>query len=300
MRYIRYFCRVLKSIGNYLSLVKFSHTVFALPFALIGFMLAIEQQPEALTWMLALKVLLCMVFARTSAMAFNRWADRKIDASNPRTQIREIPAGIISAQSALLFTIFNCMAFVITTWFINLLCFYLSFIALAVILGYSYAKRFTALCHLVLGAGLSLAPIGAWLAVTGTFQLLPLLFSGAVLCWVSGFDIIYALQDEQFDKHQQLHSIPALFGGRQALLIARNLHVAAATFLLAAGLQGGFHFVYMAGWGLFTGLLIYQHSLVKPNDLSRINLAFFTTNGVASVLFATTTLADLIAAGRIL
>lgn len=291
---------MLKSIGNYLSLVKFSHTVFALPFALIGFMLAIERQPEALTWILALKVLLCMVFARTSAMAFNRWADRNIDASNPRTQIREIPSGIITAQSALLFTIVNCMAFVITTWFINPLCFGLSFIALAVILGYSYAKRFTALCHLILGAGLALAPIGAWLAVTGTFQLLPLLFSGAVLCWVSGFDIIYALQDEQFDKSQQLHSIPALFGGRQALLLARNLHVAAAIFLLAAGLQGGFHVLYMTGWGLFTGLLIYQHRLVKPNDLSRINLAFFTTNGVASVLFATTTIADLFAAGRIL
>lgn len=234
-----------------------------------------------------------MVFARTSAMAFNRWADRNIDALNPRTQTREIPAGTISSRSALFFTLVNCAAFITTTWFINPLCFYLSFVALAVILGYSYAKRFTALCHLILGLGLSLAPIGAWLAVTGTFNLLPLLFSGAVLTWVSGFDIIYALQDEKFDQEHQLHSIPAMFGGKKALMISRNLHIASSLFLLAAGVNGNFHLLYFIGWLIYSLLLIYQHLLVKPNDLSKVNIAFFTTNGIASILFASTTLIDL-------
>ena len=159
---------------------------------MIGFSLAVKDNPGSFSYLLALKVLLCMIFARTAAMAFNRWADRNIDAKNPRTLIREIPSGIISADSALRFTILNCIGFVITTWFINPLCFALSFVALAVVLGYSYTKRFTALCHLVLGLGLSLAPIGAWIAVTGSFSLLPLLFSFAVLCWVWGFYIVFA------------------------------------------------------------------------------------------------------------
>ena len=234
-----------------------------------------------------------MIFARSSAMSFNRWADRHIDAENPRTVIREIPAGIISANSALWFTIINCAAFVTTTWFINPLCFYLSFVALAVVLGYSYAKRFTALCHLILGLGLSLAPIGAWLAVTGEFNLLPLLFSGAVLCWVSGFDIIYALQDEQFDKAHQLHSIPAYFGSKNALKISRNLHVASSIFILAAGLVAQFGWIYFTGWLIFTLLLISQQRLVKFDDLSKVNLAFFTTNGIASILFAVFTATDI-------
>lgn len=233
-----------------------------------------------------------MVFARTAAMAFNRWADRRIDATNPRTKSREIPSGVISENSALAFTIFNCIAFVITTWFINPLCFALSYVALAVILGYSYTKRFTALCHLILGLGLSLAPVGAWLAVTGRFDWLPIYISAAVLCWVSGFDIIYALQDEKFDKENRLHSIPSLLGGKRALGISRNLHIAAAIFLLAAGLEGQFHFLYYIGWGIFTFLLVYQHRLVSANDLSKVNLAFFTTNGIASVLFAILVISD--------
>jgi 4-hydroxybenzoate polyprenyltransferase len=285
---------VITSIKNYLSLVKFSHTVFALPFAMIGFSLAVKDNPGSFSYLLALKVLLCMIFARTAAMAFNRWADRNIDAKNPRTLIREIPSGIISADSALRFTILNCIGFIITTWFINPLCFALSFVALAVVLGYSYTKRFTALCHLVLGLGLSLAPIGAWIAVTGSFSLLPLLFSFAVLCWVSGFDIIYALQDEQFDKNLQLYSIPRLVGPSNALRISRNLHIAAALFLLTGGLQGDFGAIYFTGWGIFTALLIYQHTLVKANDISRVNLAFFTTNGIASVTFAVFSITDIL------
>lgn len=277
---------MIKSIQKYLSLIKFSHTVFALPFAAIGFTLAITQQTFTFSVELAIKVLLCMVFARSAAMAFNRWADRAFDAKNSRTVVREIPSGAISANSALVFTILNCLAFIVTTYYINAACFYLSFVALAVVLGYSYTKRFTSLCHLVLGLGLALAPIGAWIAVTGEFALLPLLFSGAVLCWVSGFDIIYALQDETFDRSNDLYSIPGVFGAKRALLISKQLHVAASTFLFSAGVYGNFNWIYFAGWILFVGLLIYQHSLVKHDDLSKVNLAFFTTNGIASITFS--------------
>ena len=192
---------------NYLSLVKFSHTIFALPFALIGFFIAIGVHGYDFKWTTFIYVILCMVFARSAAMAFNRYVDRKIDKANERTaNVREIPNGTIKPTSALVFVIINCVLFIATTYFINPLCFYLSPIALLVVLGYSYTKRFTALCHLVLGIGLGLAPIGAYLAVTGAFDWLPLYFSFAVLFWVSGFDIIYALQDESFDKQQQLHS----------------------------------------------------------------------------------------------
>ena len=280
-------------IKNYLSLIKFSHTIFAMPFAAIGFFLGtIVLTPlspgrgvggEAGLFIL---VLLCMIFARSAAMAFNRWADHKYDKENARTKTREIPSGIISAGNALVFVIINCVFFVATTYFINQICFYLSPIALAVVLGYSYTKRFTPLCHLILGLGLSLAPVGAYLAVTGEFQLLPILYSFVVLCWVSGFDIIYALQDEEFDRSQKLKSIPVLLGKKNALLFSRILHVISASIVLYAGYTAGFHLWYWMGSGLFISLLIYQHTLVKPNDLSKVNLAFFTTNGIASVVFA--------------
>ncbi|NUO02598.1 MAG: UbiA family prenyltransferase, partial [Saprospiraceae bacterium] len=181
---------------NYLSLIKFSHTIFALPFALLGFFLATLQPNIIFTWPSLLLVLLCMIFARSAAMAFNRYLDRDIDHINPRTRQREIPAGVIRPREALFFVIANSLLFVAATWFINKTCFYLSPIALLVVLGYSYTKRFTWLCHFVLGIGLSLAPIGAYLAAGGRFDLIPLLYSGAVLLWVAGFDIIYALQDE--------------------------------------------------------------------------------------------------------
>ena len=292
----------MKPIKNYLSLVKFSHTIFAMPFAFIGFFLAIPQasasggcviMPGTMSGLLSpillqkfALVLVCMVTARNAAMAFNRYLDRHFDALNPRTAIREIPAGILSAESALRFVIGNSIVFVIATWFINPLCFYLSFVALFVVLFYSYTKRFTALCHLVLGVGLSLAPIGAYLAVTGSFALLPLLFSFAVIFWVSGFDIIYALQDADFDKAHQLNSIPAALGKANALRVSRFLHICSAACVTVAGVYGGFHWLYFVGYGVFVGMLIYQQSLVKPNDLSKVNLAFMTANGIASVVFA--------------
>jgi len=299
----------MPSVKNYLSLVKFSHTIFAMPFALIGFFLGFFSVPHSVMpgwhtivvgqWEMShyvkifFLVLLCMITARSAAMAFNRYLDSHFDAKNPRTAIREIPAGIISKESALRFVIINCIVFITATFFINSICFFLSPVALFVILFYSYTKRFTALCHLVLGVGLSLAPIGAYLAVTGTFALLPVLFSFTVLFWVSGFDIIYALQDEEFDRSQQLHSIPAALGKIKALRVSELLHVLSAVCVVSAGVYGHFGWWYWAGIAVFIGMLIYQHSIVKPTDLSKVNIAFMTANGIASVVFAVFVLLDI-------
>jgi 4-hydroxybenzoate polyprenyltransferase len=281
----------MSGVKNYLSLVKFSHTIFAMPFAIIGFVLGIKHMddlhtPEEQGLKKFLLVLLCMVTARSTAMAFNRYLDRHFDKLNPRTAIREIPAGIIKAEKAMLFIIINASIFIAATYFINPICFYLSPVALFVILFYSYTKRFTYLCHLVLGVGLSLAPIGAYLAVTGSFALLPLLFSFAVIFWVSGFDVIYALQDIDFDKSQSLYSIPSYWGLKKALNIARVLHVFSAAFIIAAYFVGAFHLIYLGGLVVFVGMLLYQHSIVKPTDLSKVNIAFMTANGIASIVFS--------------
>ena len=283
-----------KKIKHYLSLVKFSHTIFAMPFALIGYFLALQQTDSEFEWKLFVFVILCMIFARNAAMAFNRFIEREIDIKNPRTAIREIPAGIIKAKSAIIFVIINSILFIATTYFINQLTFRLSPLALLIILGYSITKKFTALCHLILGLGLSLAPIGAYLAVTGEFSLLPVLYSLVVLFWVSGFDIIYALQDLDFDKEEELKSLPVFFGKKGALLASTLLHILTATITLYAGYLGQFGILYWIGSSIFIGLLFYQHTLVKPNDLSKVNLAFFTTNGIASVIFAIFTITELI------
>ncbi len=315
----------MTTVKNYLSLIKFSHTIFAMPFALIGFFLGTKSgiislpqiyslfgvcqwnlnrtigwgindpllvTPKMLVSLFIL-VLLCMITARSAAMAFNRYLDRRWDALNPRTAIREIPKGIITPKNALAFTIVSCVLFTIVTFFINRLCFFLSPVALLVVLGYSYTKRFTPLCHLVLGLGLSLAPIGAYLAVTGEFHLLPILFSLAVIFWVSGFDIIYALQDEEFDKANQLYSIPAWLGKAKALRVSEVLHIASAASVIAAGKLGHFGWFYWMGVLVFIGMLVYQHSIVKPTDLRRVNLAFMTANGIASVVFAVFVITDL-------
>ncbi|MFL5764014.1 MAG: UbiA-like polyprenyltransferase [Bacteroidia bacterium] len=282
-----------KTISNYLSLIKFSHTIFALPFAIIGYFLAITFTKSAFDIRLFALVVLCMIFARSAAMAFNRYIDRTIDEQNARTAVREIPAGIVKPGNALFFVIINCVLFIGATAFINTLCFYLSPVALLVVLGYSLTKRFTALCHLILGLGLSLAPIGAYLAVTGQFDWLPLFFSFAVLFWVAGFDIIYALQDEDFDRSKELHSIPVVLGKKGALMLSNILHAVSAGFIIYAGIYAGFGVSYWIGTTIYCALLIYQHLLVKPTDLSKVNLAFFTTNGIASVVFAVFVLIDL-------
>ncbi|KEQ30409.1 UbiA-like polyprenyltransferase [Pedobacter antarcticus] len=277
---------------KYFSLVLFAHSIFALPFAMIGFFLGVTTTTNPFNWLILVLVLLCMVFARNAAMAFNRYLDRDIDAKNPRTQMRDIPSGKVSAREALLFVIFNCVLFVLTTAFINPLCLYLSPVALFVVLFYSYTKRFTALCHLVLGLGLSLAPIGAYIAVTGAFNIVPLLYSFAVLFWVSGFDIIYALQDEEFDKSENLHSIPSILGAKRALRLSEILHVFSAICVILPILLTPFSWAYYFGVTFFCSMLIYQHMLVKPNDLSKVNRAFATTNGIASVIFALCFLLD--------
>ena len=278
---------------KYLSLIKFSHTIFAMPFAFIGFFLATKSYE--FEWITLVYVIFCMVFARSAAMAFNRYIDRDIDTANPRTaKVREIPNGSIKANSALLFVVINSLLFIATTYLINPLCLALSPIALLVVLGYSYTKRFTSLCHLILGLGLALAPIGAYLAVSGEFNIIPLFFSAAVLFWVSGFDIIYSLQDEEFDKTHKLHSIPVLLGKKNALMLSNILHLLTFSALSIAGSLGDFSLYYWIGFSIFSALVVYQHTLVKENDLSKVNLAFFTTNGIASLIFGAFVIADLL------
>ncbi|MFN5423530.1 MAG: UbiA-like polyprenyltransferase [bacterium] len=302
----------MKKIENYLSLIKFSHTVFALPFALLGFVMgvfylddrsSVNSGIEILTQyasqhpLVFIYILACMVFARSAAMAFNRYLDREFDAKNPRTAIREIPRGVISPSSALRFTIFNAILFVGAAYLINTTCFLLSPIALIVILGYSYTKRFTALCHLVLGTGLALAPAGAFIAVTENIEPSVILLSLAVTGWVSGFDIIYSLQDDRFDAEHGLYSIPSTLGRKNALKLSRILHTITVVMIFTAGYFFEFEYLYTIGAVIFTGLLLYQQSIVKSDDLSRVNIAFMTANGIASVIFAIFAITDLLILG---
>ena len=273
------------SLSNYSKLVKFEHTIFAIPFALIGFFFALEENGASISFKLLGLVLLCMVFARNAAMGFNRYLDRKIDKLNPRTAIREIPAGILNSKSVLFFVIINALLFIVVTWFINSLCFYLSPVALFVILFYSFTKRFTPLCHFVLSLGLAIAPVGAYLAVAGKFDWLPVILGFVVFFWVSGFDIIYALQDEEFDKGLKLKSIPALLGKKRALNFSKLIHFFAAVFVILVAILTPANWLHLIGSGVFISLLFYQHTLVKYNDLSKVNIAFFTTNGIASVIY---------------
>ncbi len=289
--------KLFNTIQSYLSLVKFSHSIFALPFAMIGFFVAIHSdQFHPLNYEKLLLILLCMITARNAAMAFNRWADRSIDSRNKRTAQREIPSGLITSNAALGFIIMNCLIFVGSSFFINKLCFYLSPIALFVILGYSYTKRFSWLCHVFLGLSLSLAPIGAYLAVNAKFNLLPFLYGMAVVSWVAGFDVLYALQDIEFDKKESLQSIPSRFGIKKALWISSWFHVFCAISILYAGflLHQQFGLNYWMGLGTFgfIGLLIYQHQIISEDKLERINLAFFTLNGFASIILAVGTILD--------
>jgi 4-hydroxybenzoate polyprenyltransferase len=274
--------------------VKFSHTIFAMPFALIGFSLAATQNEYQFSLKLLLLIILCMIFARNAAMSFNRYADKKFDALNPRTATREIPAGKVDTKAAIVFIMANSILFIITTGFINRLTLLLSPVALFVILGYSFTKRITVLCHFILGLGLSLAPVGAYIAVTGTFNIIPIIYSLIVLTWVSGFDIIYSLQDDEFDKSNNLFSIPSRSNKERALVISVIIHFITFVLVIIAGLSGETGFYYWIGASLFTLLLAYQHLIVKPGDITRVNLAFATTNGIASILYAFFVILDLI------
>lgn len=284
----------MRKIAQYFSLVKFSHTIFAMPFALIGFVYGFVSTDTPFEWRLLGLVLLCMVFARNTAMGFNRWADRDIDAENPRTAEREIPAGKISPRSALAFVIFNSLCFVITTAFINKLTLILSPVALLVIMGYSYTKRFTAWTHLVLGLSLAIAPVGAYIAVTGQFALVPIVLSVIVLTWVSGFDILYALQDADFDSSHKLHSIPSDFSQKTAVGISVTLHIITTLGVVAMGLLYDTGFLYWIGGVLFVGLLIVQQIIFTPEKIENIAARFGVMNGVSSLTFATFVIVDLL------
>lgn len=283
----------LKRIGAYLSLVKFAHTVFAMPFAISGFFIAAYEQEFLIDFRVFLYIILCMVFARNTAMAFNRYTDRIFDAKNPRTNKREIPAKAISSISALVFTTINMILFVATTWFINNICFYLSPLALLVITGYSFTKRFTAFSHLVLGLSLSLAPIGAYLAVTGSFAVLPVLYSFIVLFWVAGFDIIYSLQDYEFDKQENLKSIPVVFGVRKAKIMALILHIISLLFIIITGKAQDAGVIYYIGTLLFVFMLIYQHIVVFTKGEKKVNAVFGLINGSGSIIFVAFNIADI-------
>lgn len=272
---------------TYLSFIKFSHSIFAMPFAILGLILAFEINNIEFDWRIFIFIILCMIFARNAAMGFNRYLDREIDAKNPRTKMREIPSGILSEKAALIFVIINSILFVLTSFFINKLVFFLSPIALLVVLGYSYTKRFTILCHFVLGLGLALAPIGAYLAVAGEFNsLIPILLSISVLCWTAGFDIIYASQDVSFDAKNKLHSVPSRLGVKKALKISAISHFISVSLIFSLGFFDVFGNIYWMAAIVFLLLLLNQHRLVNHKDLSKVNMAFFTLNGFASILFA--------------
>ncbi len=277
---------VSSAVSDYLSLVKFSHSIFALPFAWIGLILATSGAPGL---SLVLLMVLAAVLARTAAMAFNRYHDREIDAKNPRTRSRELPSGKISATAALGLTIGSCSGFLLVAYLIDPLCFYLTPVVLLVILGYSMTKSFTWACHLVLGAALGLAPLGAWIAGSGTLDGIlgaPLLLFLAVATWVAGFDVIYACQDADFDRQEGLLSIPARFGVARALRISLGLHVVTVLAFVAFGLLASLGLYWWIAVALASLLLIHEHRIVAPDDLSRVNAAFFTMNGVLSLVMA--------------
>jgi 4-hydroxybenzoate polyprenyltransferase len=279
---------LLGRIGLYGRMIRFSHSVFALPFALSSAVIAAGRD---LSWRQAAWILVAMVGARSAAMGFNRLADEGLDARNPRTAGRELPRGAISRAEVWLFVAASAATLVVAAAMLNPLCLALSPVALVIILGYSYTKRFTALSHLFLGLALALAPAGAWLAIRGRLEAPPVVLGLAVLFWVAGFDTIYACQDEAFDRAEGLHSLPARLGTRRALVVARLFHAAAVALLAAVYTIAPLHPLYLAGVAVVAVLLIYEHSLVRADDLSRIDAAFFTVNGWISLGYFVVTLA---------
>lgn len=279
-------------VKKFLSLIKFSHTIFAMPFAIMGYVFGVAR--AGFDFWVLIQVVICMVLARSAAMGFNRIVDREYDARNARTASREIPSGQISTSTVAWIVAVCCCGFVVTALTINVACFLLSPVALTVILGYSYTKRFTSWCHLVLGFALAIAPIGAYIAVTGDLSGLILLVGLLVLTWVAGFDVIFALQDADFDRSAGLYSIPSRVGIPRALGVSIALHTVTALMVVAVGVLatfGAWWWLYWIGATAFVGLLAFQHIIVKADDLSRVNLAFGTTNGVASVVYAVFTIA---------
>ena len=277
-------------VGMYLEMVKVAHTVFALPFALMGAFLAAGGMPSGRT---VFYVVLAMVGGRSAAMGFNRVVDAEIDAKNPRTRERAIPAGQVSKPMAAVFIFLSVLLLLLSSAKLNSLCLKLSPVLLLLLFSYSYTKRFTWMSHVVLGLCLGAAPLAAWIAVTGSFDPRILAVSFAVLCWVAGFDVLYALQDIEFDRSMGLHSIPRFLGVGRSLWVARAFHFAMAALLLL-----GYHIFklgwwYLAGWGLCAAVLVYEHAILSEDDLSRLNVAFFNLNGVVSIALCLFTYLDL-------
>lgn len=282
---------VARPLRTTLEMIRFSHTLFALPFAILSAVLAAGGWPDAATLG---KILLAMVGARSAAMAHNRLVDRELDAANPRTATRALPAGTLSIDYVRAFLVVSVGVFLLAAASLNRLALLLSPVALAILFIYSYTKRFTALSHLLLGLCLAIAPVGAWIAVRGEVELLPVLLGLAVLFWTAGFDVIYSLQDEDHDRRVGLHSLPARFGSRAALVISALLHVLMVALLVAVWRMAGGRELFGVGIAATAGALIYQHAIVRPGDLSRVNAAFFTANGFVSLVLAVCGIADML------
>jgi 4-hydroxybenzoate polyprenyltransferase len=285
--------RPLRTLATVLEMIKIEHTLFALPFAFLGMLLAAEGWPS---WETVFWIVVAMVGARSAAMGFNRLADRHIDAANPRTATRALPAGRVSPTAVSLFIAASAALLVLAAWRLNPLALYLSPLALVILLGYSYTKRFTWGAHLVLGLALSGAPLGAWIAVRGDVTAAPLLLAGAVLCWTAGFDVLYALQDLEFDRRRGLYSIPARFGVAGALWLSGLLHAVMLVLLalLPTFYEPGLGWPYGVGWLGCLALLAYQHRVVRPGDLSRLDAAFFNANAFLSVWLFVATAVDIL------
>ncbi|MGE4317792.1 MAG: UbiA-like polyprenyltransferase [Deferribacterales bacterium] len=279
----------MEKLKTFLSMIKVEHTLFALPFAFTGMFLAAGGLPDIKTiaW-----IALAVLGARSGAMGFNRIADAKIDARNPRTEKRDIPAGKISVAEASLYVTLSFALYFFSAYMLNPLCFYLSPVPFLVFILYSYTKRFTFLCHIVLGVALGIAPIGAWAAVTGTITLPVSIMGLAILFWVSGFDIVYACQDIEFDKNEGLFSIPRFLGLSGSLTLARVFHAVAFVLFIYTWYGMGAGYVYLAGILLSGGFMVYQHAIIKPSDLSRLGMAFFNLNAYISLTICVFTFID--------
>ena len=282
---------VARPLRTTLEMIRFSHTLFALPFAILSAVIAAGGWPVVATLG---KILLAMVGARSAAMAHNRLVDREFDAANPRTATRALPAGTLSIDYVRAFLVVSVGIFLLAAASLNRLALLLSPVALAILFFYSYTKRFTALSHLLLGLCLAIAPVGAWIAVRGEVELLPVLLGLAVLFWTAGFDVIYSLQDEDHDRRVGLHSLPARFGSRAALVISALFHVLMIALLVAVWRMAGGGALFGVGIAATAGALIYQHAIVRPGDLSRVNAAFFTANGFVSLVLAVCGIADIL------
>jgi len=285
-----------RTLAAFLEMIQVQHSLFALPWAFVGAFAAARGVPKAdrIVW-----ILIAMISARTAAMTFNRIADARIDAANPRTKERAIPKGLIPIPPAAGVTAIIIAVFALSAAMLNTLCLALAPVALAVLLGYSYTKRFTALCHFVLGLSLAMAPIGAWLGVRPVWSPLPLVLGTAVLFWIAGADILYACEDFEFDRAHGIRSVPAALGISRALVAARICHGVALTALVTAGIVGGLGFLWYVGVCAIGLLLVYEHWLVKPDDLRRVNRAFFHVNAVVSLAILAAFLGDLWQRGRL-